>query len=192
MFHISMYRERLRNALTDLAEHREYTPPPPRETIDEFNEQELVHGIGIPLADAAARADLLFGEVIELYDRLGDRPFRWYRSERTTEAVLRNSYMHPRIHQFDYWKENGDQDRAYRLLEDAFSDLRAAEAPPMLMAEAAYNLACVRVYQRRIDEAIASIAEAFTTRPDLKEGAPKDLDLAPLRDDPRFQELIKT
>jgi hypothetical protein len=36
------------------------------------------------------------------------------------------------------------------------------------------------------------LAEAFTTRPAIKEIAPTDPDLAALYDDPRFKALLKT
>ena len=180
----------MRNALTDLAEGRVPTPPP--ENTDEVNDAELPNGIGTPLADAAARSEYLFGEIIALYDRIGDYPFQWYAAKTTTEAVLRNSYMHPRVHLFEYWKENGDQDRANRLFEAAADDMRAASAPPLLMATAMYNLACARAHQGRVDDAIASLEEALRIRPEMKASASTDGDLDGLRDDPRFQDLVKT
>ena len=105
MFHIAMWRERLRNALADLAEDRPFAPPP--ENIDELNDAELVGGIGTPLTDAAGRADLLMGEMIDLYGRLGERPMAWFTAKTSTEAMLRNSYIHPRVHVSAYLKENG-------------------------------------------------------------------------------------
>src|SRR5207245_10418599 len=57
MFHLGMWRERLRNGLADLAEGREFTPAP--SNIDEVNDAELANGIGTPLTDAAARSDRL-------------------------------------------------------------------------------------------------------------------------------------
>jgi len=179
----------MRNALTDLAEGRVPTPPPGN--TDEVNDAELPNGIGTPLADAAARSDHLLGEIIELYERIGNYPFQWYAAKTTTEAVLRNSYTHPRNHLFEYWKENGEQDRANQLFIAAAEDLRAASAPPLVMGTALYNLACARARQGRVDEAIAAIEEAFRIRPEMKEQAGADADLEPLRDDPRFQELVK-
>lgn len=180
----------MRNALTDLAEGRVPTPPPAN--TDEVNDAELPNGIGTPLADAAARSDHLLGEIIDLYGRIGDYPFQWYAAKTTTEAVLRNSYTHPRNHLFEYWKENGDQERANQLFEAGAEDMRAASAPPLVMATAIYNLACARAYQGRLDDAIAALEEALRLRPEMKASATTDDDLAPLRDDPRFQELAKT
>lgn len=192
MFHLGMYRERLRNALTALTEGREHTPPPPIETIDEFNDRELANGIGTPLADAAARSDHLLAEIIGLYEKLGERPFTWYRWSTTTDAVLGNSYTHPRTHIFEYLRENGDDDRANQLFEDAVAEMREASSTPAVHAIAVYNLACARVNQKRPDEALDLLEHAFSMRPEMKQEAPKDSDLAPLREDPRFQAMVKS
>src|SRR5215467_1636115 len=122
MFHLGMWRERLRNALSETAEGRPFTHP--SENVDELNDAELPQGIGTPLADAAARADHLLGELMELYERLGDRPLKWYASSTTAEAVLRNSYTHPRLHLAEYWKENGELERAEQLWKAGEKDLR--------------------------------------------------------------------
>lgn len=189
MFHLGMWRERMRNALTDLAEGREPARPPA--SVDEANAVELADGIGTPLADAAGRTDHLLGEIIDLYRKLGDRPMSWYAAINTTEAVLRNSYLHPRTHLYQYFRENGEDSRALDLFESAYSDLRDVGAPPLLMHPARYNLACVRAVQGRTDEAIALLREVLPVRPDLRSGAGTDADLAALRDDSRFQELIR-
>lgn len=167
------------------------TPQPPIEQLDELNDAELSSGIGTPLADAAARSDLLLGEIIDLYTKVGERPFQWGRARTTTEAVLGNSYTHPRSHMYAYFNENGETDRANEIYEDAVSELRAASAPDIPMGAVLYNLACVRARQGRKDEALDLVDEALKLRPDLKAQTPTDEDLATLRDDPRFQELVK-
>jgi tetratricopeptide (TPR) repeat protein len=190
MFHLGMWRERLRNGLTDFAEGRPFTPPPAN--IDEINDAELANGIGTPLADAAARSDHLLTEIIELYAKVGDKPFEWNLAKTTTAAVLRNSYTHAAVHLSGYFKENGDASRANEIFENAYQQMKGADAPPLIMATVAYNLACARADQGRLDEALEALEEAVNLRPEMKEAAPKDSDLAPLHDDPRFQELVKS
>jgi hypothetical protein len=190
MFHIAMWRERFRNALSEEAAGRPHVSPPGN--VDEINDAELPNGIGTPLSDAAARSDHLMGEIIDLYGKLGEQPFEWYASSTTTEAVLRNSYTHPRLHLSEYWKENGSLDRSARLWEDAQAELPAAGAPPRFLALAQYNLACIRARQGQSDVAVQLLTEALPMSDVLKAAAPKDADLESLYDDPRFQELIKS
>jgi hypothetical protein len=189
MFHLGMWRERMRNALTDLAEGRTPQPPPPIEQQDEFNDAELANGIGTPLADAAARSDHLLAEIVALYEKLGDRTFQWYRWNTTSDAVLGNSYTHPRLHMYGYLLENGERDRAFLLWEDAVGDL--AQVSPVHLGTAKYNLACVRVQQGKRDEALDLLAEAFLLRSELKAHALTDADVQSLRGEARFQELTK-
>jgi hypothetical protein len=192
MFHLGMWRERMRNALTAVAEGRTPEPPPPIERQDEFNDAELANGIGTPLADAAARSDHLLAEIIGLYEKLGERPFEWYRWSNATDAVLGNSYNHPRNHMFAYLVENGDLEGASRMFDTAAPEMEAASENPAWHATARYNLACARVLQGRVDDALTELGVAFTKRPELKARAAQDSDLASLRDDARFQEMVKT
>jgi len=192
MFHLGMWRERLRDALTDLADGRPSTSPPPLEKIDEFNDAELANGIGTPLSDASARSDHLLGEIIDLYEKLGDRPFGWYRWKTTTEAVLGSSYMHPRLHLYEYLRENGDLERGNLLFEQAVEDLSDMSDLPRIRGTALYNLACARVNQGRLDDAIGLLQEALPLAPNIKSFASDDTDMRPLLDDPRFQELMKS
>lgn len=189
MFHVGMWRERLRNALADLAAGRDPARPP--RDIDEFNASELADGIGTPIADAAGRADHLHGELIELYRAIGERRLEWYTARNTTEAILRNSYMHPRNHMYAYLRENGEDAHAFDLFEQAFTEMREASAPALILQSSQYNLACVRAAQGRIDDAIELLKEVLAARPDLKAAAPGEADFATLREDARFQELVR-
>jgi hypothetical protein len=189
MFHISMWRERLRNALTEFRHARPYTAPP--DNIDEVNDSELASGIGTPLADVAARSDKLMSELIELSDELGDRPFKWFTATTTGEALLRNSFIHPRNHIFEYLRENGDQAAAHHLVEDGASEMRAIGAPNLILGATLYNLAAVRTAQGRLDDALLMLEESMPMRPDARLVAATDADFAPLRDDARFKALVR-
>jgi len=188
MFHLGMWRERMRKALTDLSEGRELSLPP--ESLDEINDAELAYGIGTPLTDAAARSEHLLNEIMDLYDWLGDRPFQWYRARTTTEAVLGNSFTHPRGHLYEYMRENGELDRANRMWEEAVVLLREVNCPPFPLGPSLYNLARAHVYQGRLDEALVLLEEALPLQPHLKERALKDSELEAVHDDERFKALI--
>lgn len=189
MFHVAMWRERLRDALRDFSEGREVTPAP--SNIDELNDAELATGIGTPLADAAARSHMLFGELIDVYEHVGEKPFAWGAARTTTEAVLRNSYTHPRVHIYGYLNENGDPEKAHALSEESLSEMRKISAPPLILGTVLYNAATVRIDKDEQDQAVELLAECFTLRPDLRVQAARDADLSPLHGHPRFQELLK-
>jgi hypothetical protein len=53
-----------------------------------------------------------------------------------------------------------------------------------------YNLACAEARLGEQGAALDHLAAAFEERPDLREAAGGDEDLAALRDDPRFRELV--
>jgi hypothetical protein len=189
MFHLSMWRERLLHSLNEVMAGRPQPPSPG--DVHEINDAELASGIGTPLADAAARSNTLLGEIIDVNEKLGDRPFEWLAAKTTTEAVLRNSYIHPRNHMFEYLKENGDQLGADQLLEEAETQMREAAAPPLILGSAVYNVACLRATQGRTEDALTMLEEALLLRTDLKAAAVDDSQLMSLRENSRFQALVK-
>src|SRR5712691_8477916 len=130
MFHIAQWRGRLRNAFDDVHAGRPYTPIPAN--IDELNDVELPTGAGLSLDEAATRADGELASLIELAQALGERPLKWDLATTSTEAVLRNSYVHPRNHIAAYLSENRDQPAAHLLFEEAASELRDACAPHLV------------------------------------------------------------
>ena len=53
-----------------------------------------------------------------------------------------------------------------------------------------FNIACMQSLLGRSDEALEHLRAALEANPELLENARSDEDFAPLRDDPRFQELV--
>jgi hypothetical protein len=188
MFHIAAWRGRLRRGLGDFHAGRPYTPPPAN--IDEFNDAELPSGQGVSLEDASGRADEALAALIELSGQVGNQPFKWNLTSTTGDALVRNSYFHPRVHITAYWQENGEDARAHNLVENTVAELREIWPSPIVLGAGLYNLACVRVEQGRRSDALDLLEEAAPMRPDLCAAAARDSDLAPLRDEPRFQALL--
>lgn len=189
MAHIASWREQLRGNLIEASRGERLSAPPT--DVDAFNAVELAMSAAVPLEEAATRADALLGDLIDLWATLGDRPFSWYIAKTTGEALVRNSYAHPRNHLAQHFIERGDRARGYRLYEVSATALRQAEAPPTTLGTALYNLACARVGQRQHDEALRLLEEALPMRADLRAGAAADLKLAPLRTNPRFERLFR-
>jgi hypothetical protein len=126
MFHVAMWRERMRDCLATSSAGGTYELPGDR---DQINDAELASGIGTPLTDAAARSSQLLTEIVELLPRVGDRTINWFGERTVSDAVLRNSYSHPRLHICDYMLENGDSEGARKLLDDGLAELRELSAP---------------------------------------------------------------
>ena len=187
-FHVARWRERLWNGLAGAGEGRPANPP--EATIDELNDAEMAGAGNVSLADAAARSDAALTSLIAMFETMGDVPFTWFTAETSASALVRNSYIHPRVHLADQYLQSGDVARSQRIIEESANEMRRTEAPGHILGGALYNLAGVRVTQDRVDEALSLLEEGLPMRPDLKVVAANDPDLAPLRDSQRFQVLI--
>ena len=188
MAHIASWREKLRGSFIEASRGEPASPPPL--DIDAFNAVELARNAGVSLEEAARRADGLLVDLIDLWAALGDRPFSWFTAKTTGEALVRNSYLHPRVHLAEHYLERSERTRGQQIFEETAGQLRRADTPGHILAPALYDLACARVAQGRQDEALELLAEAFPMRDDLRLGAAADPDLAPLKTNPRFQSLI--
>ncbi len=188
MAHIASWREQLRGSLIEASRGEPVSGPPL--DIDAFNAVVLARNAGISLEEAAARADALLVDQIDLWATLGDRPFSWFTAKTTGEALVRNSYLHPRNHLAEHYLERGDRTRGSDVFDETAGELRRADTPGHILGPAIYSLASARVAQGRNDEAMELLAEAFAMREELRSDARKDPDLAPLKTHPGFQALI--
>jgi tetratricopeptide (TPR) repeat protein len=84
---------------------------------------------------------------------------------------------------FDFYNR-GDYEGGIAFLEEC---LRRDPGYP----GALYNLACAESLAGRADDALEHLHAAIEGDPKLRELAGPDEDFAPLRDDPRFQELVR-
>ena len=127
MAHLAGWRGRLRDCLIEASRGLPVSGPPP--DIDAVNAAELARNAGISLDEAATRADGLLGDLIELWATLGDRPFSWFTARTTGEALVRNSFIHPRRHLAEHYAERGDPLRGEELHEETLAELRRVNAP---------------------------------------------------------------
>jgi hypothetical protein len=188
MFHLARWRGRLLHAMSEYASGRSFEPQ--AGNIDEFNDAELRTGDGLSLADTAAESDTAFAGLLDLWSKLGDRPFKWFMASSTAEALVRNSYSHPRIHMAGYFLDRGDARRAHEIYEATAAELRNAEATPHILGAALCNLAGARVAQDRKDEALDLLEEALPMRTDLIGPVAADPEFEKVRDLPRFRTLV--
>jgi hypothetical protein len=127
MAHIASWRNRLRDSLIQASRGEPVSGPPA--DIDAFNAVELASNAGISLEEAAARAQALLADLVDLWATLGDRPFQWFTATTTGEALVRNSYIHPRRHLSEHYVERGDQSRGTEIHEETLAELHRVDAP---------------------------------------------------------------
>ena len=132
MAHIASWRNRLRDSLIQASRAQPVSGPPA--DIDAFNAKELASSAEISLEAAATRADTLLADLIDLWATLGDRPFQWFTTSTTGEALVRNSYIHPRRHLSEHYAERGDQSRAAEIREETMAELQRAGAPESVLS----------------------------------------------------------
>jgi hypothetical protein len=125
--HIASWRNRLRDSLIQASRGQPVSGPPP--DIDAFNAVELASNAGVSLEEAAARAQALLADLIDLWATVGDRPFEWFTAQTTSEALIRNSYIHPRRHLAEHYLERGDQSRGTEIREETLAELHRVDAP---------------------------------------------------------------
>src|SRR4029077_21162410 len=136
----------------------------------------------VTLAGEAARSEAALASLIAALETMGVQPVKWFMATDTAEAIVRNSYVHPRIHIADQFRERGDVPRSDRLFEETASELRKVEAPGNLLGAALFNLASVSATQGRSAEALTLFEEALPMRPDLRAFLPGDPEFAALRE----------
>ena len=127
MAHIAGWRGRLRDSFIEVSRGLPVSGPPP--DIDAVNNAELARNAGISLNEGATRAERLLDDLIDLWATLGDRPFSWFTANTTDEALVRNSFIHPRRHLAEHYAERGDQLQGVELHEETLAELRRVDAP---------------------------------------------------------------
>jgi len=131
MAHIAGWRMRLRDCFIQASRGEPVSGAPA--DADAVNAVELARNAGISLEEGATRAERLLADLVDLWATLGDRPFSWYTAKTTGEALVRNSYIHPRRHLSEHYVERGDRSRGAELREETLVELRRVGAPETLM-----------------------------------------------------------
>jgi hypothetical protein len=127
MSHVAGWRGRLRDSFIEASRGLPVSGPPA--DVDALNNAELARNAGISLDEGATRAERLLDDLIDLWASLGDRPFSWFTAKTTDEALVRNSFIHPRRHLAEHYAERGNELRGVELHEETLAELRRVDAP---------------------------------------------------------------
>src|ERR1700736_2255609 len=132
MAHIAAWRTRLRDSLIELSRGLPVSGPPA--DIDAVNDAQLARDARISLEEAAAEAETRLADLLDLWPTVGDRPFSWFTAKTIGEALVRNSYVHPRRHLAEHYLERGDRVRGDRLKNETLAELRRVGAPESVIS----------------------------------------------------------
>ena len=127
MAHIASWRTRLRDSLIEASRGLPVSGPPTQ--VDAYNAAELARNARISLQAAASEADTRLGDLLDLWATFGNRPFAWFTATTAGEALLRNSYIHPRRHLAEHYVERGDRARGAQIKDETMAALRRIGAP---------------------------------------------------------------
>jgi hypothetical protein len=131
MAHIGNWRTRLRDSLIEASRGLPVSGPPA--DIDAFNAAQLARDARISLEAAAAEAETRLADLLDLWATSGNRPFSWFTAKTTGEALIRNSYIHPRRHLSEHYIERGDRPRGAQIHEETMAELRRVDAPQSVL-----------------------------------------------------------
>jgi hypothetical protein len=127
MAHIASWRTRLRDSLIEASRGLPVSGPPA--DIDAVNAAQLARDARISLEEAATGAETRLADLLDLWATLGERPFSWFTGKTIGEALVRNSYIHPRRHLAEHYLERGDRARGAGLKSETLAELRRVGAP---------------------------------------------------------------
>ena len=90
-----------------------------------------------------------------------------------------------------FYLDRGEKDRAIQIMEDATRKRLATAVKPTEQGDATYDLACFYSVAGMPQNALENLAKAFPLNPALKAYSLNDSDLDPLRDNARYQAMVK-
>src|ERR1700737_1191352 len=132
MAHVASWRTRLRDSLIEVSRGLAVSGPPA--DIDGVNAAQLARDARISLEEAASDAETRLADLLDLWATLGGRPVAWVTGKTIGEAVVRNSYIHPRRHLAEHHLERGDRARGARLKSETLAELRRVGAPESVIS----------------------------------------------------------
>ncbi len=192
LIHFAEWGQVSREQLVAGVEGRELPALP---SDDEINQVFFERNRGLSWAEAIGKFDAAYdalrAQLMVMTDESltrtnppdGGRPVWWDISFGTVDHLARHLAENHMI--------RGEREAADALMLAGSERLAALDQSPRYSGLIRYNLACHHALQGRRDQALATLAEALTIRPDTAEYAGQDPDLTSLYDDPAFLALIQ-
>jgi len=116
--------------------------------------------------------------------------FEWLGDHSLAEHTVSGCVWHALMHMSESYVERGDGEGALKMLNSIAKDALVVIPSERALATAKYNQACIYAQIGDSSTALPLLAAALAERPDLKEWAPQDSDLATLHHMHEFKALI--
>jgi tetratricopeptide (TPR) repeat protein len=140
-------------------------------------------------AEAAYRALVALTRSLSDEDLTDPHRFTHANGRALSRSIVSNGFWHPEAHLAQLYVERGEVEHANRLQEEVASML---EAIPEERSVARYNLACYYATSGQKTRALAELATALKSYPELVDWSKQDSDLDSLRNEPAYQALYQT
>jgi DinB family protein len=191
--HLMWWRRRSAQVLE--AAHTGGEPPPRPAADDDQNAVIYAETKDLPAAEIKRAAGESWTALLAALEQCSEgdlaKPHPDYPEAQVWEVVP-GMGGHLGVHLMFWFMENKDAVRGESVARWGY-DFECSLLPEgEKRADAAYNLACFYARDGRVDEALPLLREAFRGQPALREWAPKDPDLAGVRDRPEVRELLET
>lgn len=189
--HLSTWREHAAQTLDAVRLGQPVDGPAHESDLDERNAEIYEEHRRETAAEVRAAANDSYATLVAAVNACSDADLRRERPVGAGEVwrvVVGNGHSHVAQH-LSYWAADHD-DPAGAEAAAQWAYKLDIELLPETRSVADYNLACFFARNGRAEEALPLLGAALRSRPDLRPFALDDVDLEPIRDDPRVQSLL--
>ena len=183
--HMTFWRQRLILKLTAILNQE---TPPDFEDFEQLNSVVFEEQRHRTWSDALAESEQAYTELYTLVDQLPEEyltafnHFGWLpNGEPLYTVIMGSSYEHSRDHFAQYYLDRHDLPRATYIYECWTDRVVQTGAPEAVKGIVLYNLACFYATHSQLEKAFATLQQALTLAPHLKEWSLSDPDLIALR-----------
>ena len=179
--HMTFWCQRLVLRLTAILHHE---TPPSAENFEQLNTQIFAEQRERPWSDVLSESEQVYAALVAHVEQLTEEDltafnrFDWIPDGWPLyTSFMGNCYEHAQQHLAQYYLDRHDLPRATDIYESWTTRVVQTEAPEALKGFVLYNLACFYALHTQLEKASATLHQALTLAPHLKEFSLTDPDL---------------
>ncbi|HEY7357801.1 MAG TPA: hypothetical protein VH590_15090, partial [Ktedonobacterales bacterium] len=162
--------------------------PPASEDFEQLNPRIFEEQRERPWSAILAEDEQVYDALIDCTQQLSEEDltsfhrFDWIPNQEPLYSIfMGNWYEHTQQHLAQYYLDRNNLPRATHIYETWANRIAQADAPEALKGTVLYNLACFYATHAQLEKAAATLSQALTLAPFLKEWSLADPDLIALR-----------